>query len=77
MTFQFNNTKGENIMDRVPIWEKSNLTLKEAADYTGIGINKLRAISDRDNCNFVLWVGVKRLFKREKLDEYLKNAYSI
>ena len=26
----------------VPIWEKSNLTLEEAAVYSGIGINKLR-----------------------------------
>ena len=27
---------------QVPIWEKSNLTLEEAAAYSGIGINKLR-----------------------------------
>ena len=26
----------------VPIWEKSNLTLEEAAAYSGIGSNKLR-----------------------------------
>lgn len=43
----------------VPLWEKSNLTLKEAAEYTGIGINKLRDISNSDNCPFVLWVGGK------------------
>lgn len=29
-------------MKEVPIWEKSNLTLEEAAAYSGIGINKLR-----------------------------------
>ena len=28
-------------MKDVPIWEKSNLTLEEAAAYSGIGINKL------------------------------------
>lgn len=28
-------------MKEVPIWEKSNLTLEEAAAYSGIGINKL------------------------------------
>ena len=27
-------------MKDVPIWEKSNLTLEEAAAYSGIGINK-------------------------------------
>ena len=28
--------------DRVPVWEKANLSLEEAAAYFGIGINKLR-----------------------------------
>ena len=32
----------------VPIWEKSNLTLEEAAAYSGIGINKLRKMSDSE-----------------------------
>ena len=31
-------------MKEVPIWEKSNLTLEEAAAYYGIGVNKLREI---------------------------------
>ena len=53
----------------VPIWEKSNLTLDEAAAYTGIGVVRLREISNEDNCEFVLWVGSKRLLKRKKLDE--------
>ena len=61
----------------VPIWEKSNLTLEEAAVYSGIGINKLRKMTDRDDCTFVLWIGTKRLIKRRKLDEYIEKAYSI
>lgn len=61
----------------VPIWEKSNLTLDEAAAYSGIGINKLRDLSNVENCTFVLWCGSKRLIKRKKLDEYLEKAYSI
>lgn len=66
-------------MDKVniPIWEKSNLTLSEAAAYSGIGINKLRELSDEKRCPFVLFVGTKRLIKRKKLDEYLENSYSI
>ena len=55
----------------VPIWEKSNLTLEEAAAYSGIGINKLRKITNEKNCNFVLFVGNKRLIKRRLLDKYL------
>ena len=48
----------------VPIWEKSNLTLEEAAVYSGIGINKLRKMTDREDCTFVLLIGTKRLIKR-------------
>ena len=62
---------------QVPIWEKSNLTLEEAAAYFGIGINKLRELTNNDNCDFVLWCGSKRLIKRKKLDEYLEKVYSI
>ena len=51
-------------MKQIPIWEKSNLTLEEAAAYSGIGINKLRQLTDDDNCEFVLWIGTKRLIKR-------------
>lgn len=61
----------------VPIWEKSNLTLEEAAAYSGVGINKLRKLSDSESCPFVLWIGTKRLLKRKKLDEYLERMFSI
>ncbi len=61
----------------IPIWEKSNLTLEEAAAYSGIGINKLRQLTDKEDCEFVLWVGTKRLIKRKMLDEYIEKAYSI
>lgn len=61
----------------VPIWEKSNLTLEEASAYSGVGINKLRKLSDSESCPFVLWIGTKRLLKRKKLDEYLERRYSM
>ena len=64
-------------MKAVPIWEKSNLTLEEAAAYSGIGINKLRSLSDKEDCEFVLWIGTKRLITRKKLDEYIEKLYSI
>lgn len=59
------------------ITQKVLLTLEEAASYTGIGINRLREISNQENCNFVLWVGSRRMLKRVKLENYLENAYSI
>ena len=39
-------------MKEVPIWEKSNLTLDEAAAYSGIGKNKLRELSDERKLQF-------------------------
>lgn len=65
------------MMKDVPIWQKSNLTLEEAAAYSGVGVNKLREISNSEQCDFVLWVGSKRLLKRKLLDKYLEQAYSI
>ena len=65
------------IKKEVPVWEKSNLTLEEAAAYSDIGIHKLRELSDKEDCEFVLWIGTKRLLKRKKLDEYIERAYSI
>ena len=64
-------------MREVPVWEKTTLTLSEAAEYSGIGINKLRKLSDKNDCPFVIFNGTKRLIKRKKLDEYLEKSYSI
>lgn len=62
---------------QVPIWEKSNLTLEEAAAFTGIGINKLRQLTDDERCPFVLWNGTRRLIKRKQFDEYVSRTFSI
>lgn len=61
----------------IPIWEKSNLTIEEAAKYSGIGIIKLREMTERSDCPFVLWVGRKRLIKRREFDEYIVKAFSV
>lgn len=61
----------------IPIWEKVNLSILEAAAYTGIGVNRLRRMADDPSNDFVLWVGNRRLIKRKKLEEYLEKAYSI
>ena len=61
----------------VPIWRKSALTLEEAAAYSGIGQTKLRALTNDEDCLFVLWNGSKRLIKRKELDEFISKMYSI
>lgn len=62
----------------VPVWQKVNLTLEEAAAYFNIGINKLRQMTDNRECEkYVLWVGNRRLIKRIPFELYLRNEYSI
>ena len=61
----------------VPIAEKAFLTLEEAAAYFNIGINKLRIMTNEENCPYVVWNGSKRLIKRKPFEEYLYRSYSI
>ena len=65
------------VIEKVPVWEKANLSLEEAAAYFGIGINKLRDMTNDENWPFVLWNGNKRLIKRKQLERFLETAYSI
>ena len=53
------------------------LTIEEAAAYFGIGMNKLRELTEDEQCKFVLFVGTKRLIKRRLFEQYLEQAYSI
>ncbi len=62
---------------QIPVSEKANLTLDEAAAYFNIGTAKLRELTSSDDCRFVLWVGSKRLIKRNELENYLSKAYSV
>ena len=61
----------------VPIWNKANLTIEEAAAYFGIGMNKLRELTEDENCKFVLYIGSKRLIKRQMFEKYREQAYSL
>ena len=61
----------------VPIWKKSGLTLNEAVAYSGIGRDKIRSLTDKEDCKFVLWVGNKRIIKRRLFDEFIDEMYSI
>lgn len=64
-------------MKEVPVWEKTTLTLEEAAAYTGIGVHKLREITDDESNQLVLWAGRKRLIKRKPLEKYIDQTYSV
>lgn len=64
-------------MKEIPFWEKANLTLEEAAAYFSIGQQKLRDLTDNEYCDFVLWIGSKRLIKKNKFLKYIEEQYSI
>lgn len=61
----------------VPIWHKSVLSLDEAVAYSGLGRHTLISFANDPRCNFVMWSGRKRLYKRRKLDEFIDNASAI
>ena len=69
--------KYEDKLELVPVWEKSVLSIEEAIAYTGLGRHTLIKLADDPDCEFVIWSGRKRLFKRRKLDEYIDNAISV
>lgn len=64
-------------MKEVPIWEKVTMTIEEAAAYSNIGVKKLRELTADQNCPFVLWIGNRRLIKKQKFDKYVNDSYSI
>lgn len=64
-------------LELVPVWFKTTLTLDEATAYSGLGRDKLIELSMKDELGLVLWVGRKRLFKRQKLDDYINKEYSV
>ena len=64
--------------NKVPVWEKYALSIPEAAQYFGIGENKLRSIIEQSPyANFVLRNGVKVLVKRAKFEEYVDSLNTI
>ena len=61
----------------VPVYKKAMLTLEEASAYTGIGVNKLRTMTDQPGCDYVIWVGTRRMLKRAKLASFLEQAFDV
>ncbi len=63
--------------EKVPIHLKMTLTIKEAAEYSNIGINKIESLLRMPNCPFVLYVGTKRLVKRKEFEEFISKKIVI
>lgn len=63
--------------ERVAIKDKLALTIREAAAYSNIGINKIDKMLRTPNCPFVLFVGSKKLVKRKEFEEFLAKTLVI
>ena len=61
----------------VPIHLKTTLTIREAAEYSNIGINKIDRMLRMPNCPFVLFVGTKKLVKRKEFEEFIHSKVQI
>ena len=61
----------------VPIEAKVALTIKEAAEYSNIGINKLESLLRMPRCPFVLYVGKKKLVKRKEFERFISENIEI
>lgn len=61
----------------VPIYQKQNLTIKEAAEYSNIGVNRLTQLVLEPDCPFLLTIGTKRLIKRRLFDAYIESVHEL
>ena len=64
-------------IEQVPIPQKLTLTIREAAEYSNIGINKIDHMLRSPNCPFVLFVGTKKLVKRREFEDFIRSRLTI
>lgn len=64
-------------IEKVPIQDKLALTIREAAEYSNIGINRIERMLNTPNCPFALYVGTKRLVKRKQFEDYIRGVLQI
>ena len=75
MKEQLSNSREEN--NQIPVYWKVTLTIKEAAEYSNIGINRLDALLKAPMCPCVLYVGKKKLVKRKEFEQFLSNSVQL
>ena len=63
--------------EQVPIYQKMALTIREAAEYSNIGINKIDMMLKQPGCPFVLYIGKRKLVKRKEFENYISGKVAI
>lgn len=69
--------RGITMKKTVPIKDKLNLTIEEAAAYSGISERVLRDRLAEGEYDFVLKNGTKTLIKRRLFERYLENVDAV
>lgn len=68
---------GKMVPEKVPIPQKVTLTVKEAAEYSNIGINRLESLLRTPRCPFLLYVGNKKLVKRKEFEKFISESIEL
>ena len=63
--------------EKIPLWEKANLTIEEAAEYSNIGQNRISELLKMPRCPFVLYVGKKKLEKRKEFERFIEDSIEL
>ncbi|MCD8027451.1 MAG: hypothetical protein LUF02_02070 [Erysipelotrichaceae bacterium] len=75
---QIDDEKTINIKKKeTPIWEKKYLTIPEAIKYSNIGNNNLKRLLNKPECDFVVYLGNRKLINRQGFEEYLHGLHSL
>ncbi|WP_172675993.1 excisionase [Lachnospira eligens] len=61
----------------IPFWLKLNLTVEEAAKYSGIGEKNIRNLLKEKACPFLFMVGNKHLVKRHEFEKFIESKHYI
>ena len=77
MSVLVDETTDDKEVVSVPIEKKLNLTIREAAEYSNIGMNKINEMLRNPMCSFVLYVGSKKLVKRKEFEQFLTGRMEI
>ena len=64
-------------IQNVPIQCKMTLTIREAAEYSNIGINKIDSLLKMPNCQLVFYIGTRKLVKRVEFEQYIRGIFAI
>ena len=64
-------------LQRLKIERKLALTIRDAAAYSNVGINKMDELLRQRSCPLVLFVGTKKLVNRKEFEAFISDACAI